>query len=111
MKPLYFKGYKWLLSENQQELTFWVIDGTRLWLSISNLFFRKKKKKIKIKGRLCLECMLFKSSSARSITCSISVLQLLYVSVYNTVPIPVSLTWSKLPLIKYNPFMELTQAY
>ena len=45
MKPLYFKGYKWLLSENQQELTFWVIDGTRLWLSISNLFFRKKKEK------------------------------------------------------------------
>ena len=45
MKILYLKGYKWLLS-------FFVIDGTRYWLSISNLFI----KSIKVKARQSQDC-------------------------------------------------------
>ena len=98
---LYLKDYKWLLSQNQQVRTFLVLDGTRLWLNISNLFLKNKNKsnnnKKKMKGRQCPDYMLFKSISAKSITCPISVLRLFYVSIYNTVSIPILLTWSKLP--------------
>ena len=50
MKILYLKGYKWLLSQNQQKRkTFLVIEDTRHWLSVPNFF----KKNIKVKGRQC----------------------------------------------------------
>ena len=44
---MYLKGYTWLLSQNQQELTFFVTDGVRHWLSIPDLFL----KKINVQGR------------------------------------------------------------
>ena len=47
MKISYLKGYTWLLSQNQQKLTFFIIDGERHWLSISDLFL----KKITVQGR------------------------------------------------------------
>ena len=40
MKILYLKGYKWLLSQNQQVRNdFLVTDGIRHWLSIPNLVY------------------------------------------------------------------------
>ena len=50
MKNLYLKGYKWLLFWNKRiEMTFLVIDSTRHWPSISNLFLEN----IKVKGCQC----------------------------------------------------------
>ena len=50
MNFFYLRGYKWLLSQNQRvRNAFLVIDGTRHWLSISNLF----SKNLKVKGSQC----------------------------------------------------------
>ena len=50
MKMLYLKGYKWLLSQRKMTFLVIVIDGTRHWLSISNLF----EKNSKVKGLTAL---------------------------------------------------------
>ena len=47
MKMLYLKGYMWLLSQRKMTFLVIVIDGTRHWLSISNL-------KVKVKGLITL---------------------------------------------------------
>ena len=53
MKILYLKGYNWLLFQNLRvKNDFLVIDGTRHWLNISNLF----RKNIKVKGRQRPDC-------------------------------------------------------